>query len=202
MMRRLARPFAISAVAVAVIGAIGGLTIRAIDPVPVIPDTLGFTDAAQVAFAFLGVTFAAVGALLVVRRPENAVGWLMMLIGCSNALAGLTAAVTFSAVADGPPGAAAAGVAGWLTVLFTMTGTLVFGLGFIFPTGHGHTPGLGSIHPGRRGRFAHRASRVLPHQTRSPPGIRDNREPIRDRAGHATDLWTADLGGPGGLGSR
>ena len=140
MMRRLARPFAISAVAVAVIGAIGGLTIRAIDPVPVIPDTLGFTDAAQVAFAFLGVTFAAVGALLVVRRPENAVGWLMMLIGCSNALAGLTAAVTFSAVADGPSGAVAAGVAGWLTGLFTMTGTLVFGLGFIFPTGHGHTP--------------------------------------------------------------
>lgn len=139
MMRRLAQPFAISAVAVAVIGASGGLTIRAVDPVPVIPDTLGFSDAALVAFAFLGVTFAAVGALLVVRRPENAVGWCMLLIGVSNALAALTGAVTFSAVADGQAGAAAAGVAGWLTVLFVMTGTLVFGLGFIFPTGHGHT---------------------------------------------------------------
>jgi hypothetical protein len=140
MMRRLARPLAFTAVAAAVVGAIGGLTIRAVDPVPLIPDTLGFSEAALVAFSFLGVTFAVVGALLVVRRPENAVGWCMLLIGVSNALAALTGAVTFSAAADGPAGAAAAGVAGWLTVLFVMTGSLVFGLGFIFPTGHGHTP--------------------------------------------------------------
>ena len=33
-----------------------------------------------------------------------------------------------------------AGLAGWLTVLFTTIGGLLFGLGFIFPTGRGHTP--------------------------------------------------------------
>jgi hypothetical protein len=140
MRRRLAQPIAFMAVAMAVVGAIGGLTIRTVDPVPVLPDTLGFSDVALVAFAFLGVTFAAVGALLVVRRPENAVGWCMLVIGVSNALAALTGAATFTAAADGPAGATAAGVAGWLTVLFVMTGTLVFGIGFIFPTGHGHTP--------------------------------------------------------------
>jgi hypothetical protein len=124
----------------AVGGAVGAIALRIVDPVPVIPDALGFTDLALVSFEFLGVTFAAVGALLVVRRPENAVGWLMVLVGISNALAGLAAAVTFSAVADGPSAAATAGFAGWLTVLFAMTGSLVFGLGFIFPTGRGHTP--------------------------------------------------------------
>jgi hypothetical protein len=95
---------------------------------------------ALVGFEVLGVTFAAVGALLVVRRPENAVGWCMVLIGDGYALAGLTAVVTLIAVADGPSGAARAGLAGWLTVFFTTIGGLVFVLGLIFPTGRGHTP--------------------------------------------------------------
>lgn len=140
MMRRLARPYAIVGWLAALVGAAGAITLRIVDPVPVIPDALGFGDPALVGFEFLGVTFASVGALLVVRRAENAVGWCMVLIGAGNALAGLTAAVTFSAVADGPAGAATAGFAGWLTVLFTMIGGLVIGLGFIFPTGRGHTP--------------------------------------------------------------
>ena len=141
MMRRLATPYAIVGWAVAILGAVGALLLRTIDHVPVIPDTLGFGDMALIAFEFLGVTFASVGALLVVRRPENAVGWCMVLIGAGTALSGLTAAVTFSAVADGPAGAATAGFAGWLTVLFTMIGNLLIPLlGFIFPTGRGQTP--------------------------------------------------------------
>jgi hypothetical protein len=91
--------------------------------------------------SFLGVAFASVGALLVVRRPGNAVGWCMVLIGAGYALGMLAAAVTFSAVADGPAGSGTARVAAWLTVLFTTIGGLVFGLGLIFPTGRGHTPG-------------------------------------------------------------
>ena len=141
MMRRLARPYAIGGFLAALIGAVGAITLRIVDPVPVIPDALGFSDLALVSFEFLGVMFASVGALLVVRRPENAVGWLMVLIGASNALSGMTAAVTFSAVADGPAGAATASFAGWLSGLFVMLGALVIGLGFIFPTGRGHTPG-------------------------------------------------------------
>jgi hypothetical protein len=64
----------------------------------------------------------------------------MVLIGAGYALGGLTAAITFSAVADGPAGATTAGYAGWLTVLFTSIGGIVFALGLIFPTGRGHTP--------------------------------------------------------------
>jgi len=119
---------------------VGAITLRIVDPVPIIPDALGFSDLALVGFEFLGVTFASVGALLVIRRPENAVGWLMVLIGAGNALAGLTGGVTSSAVADGPAGTTIAGLAGWLTNLFVMLGGLVIGLGFIFPTGRGHTP--------------------------------------------------------------
>jgi hypothetical protein len=140
MTRRLARPYAITGLLAALVGAIGAIVLRVADPVPVVPDSLGFSDPALVGFGFLGVAFASVGALLVLRRPENAVGWVMVLIGASNALACLTGAMTYSAVADGPAGAARAGFAGWLTVLFVMMGSLVFGLGFIFPTGRGHTP--------------------------------------------------------------
>ena len=140
MMRRLAKPYAIVGWLAAVVGAGGGVALRIVDPVPVIPDELGASDLALLGFDVLGVTFASVGALLVVRRPENAVGWWMVLIGASNALAGLTAAITFSAVADGPARAATAGVAGWLTNLFILLGSLVLPLGLIFPTGRGHTP--------------------------------------------------------------
>ena len=140
MRRRLARLYAIVGCLAALAGAVGAIALRIADPVPVVPNTFGFGELALVGFEFLGVTFTLVGALLVVRRPENAVGWCMVLIGAGHALAGLTGAVTFSAVADGPAGAATAGFAGWLTVLFTMIGGIVFGLGFIFPTGRGHTP--------------------------------------------------------------
>jgi hypothetical protein len=137
--RRLAKPYAIVGWLAAVVGAVGGVALRIVDPVPVIPDELGAGDVSAVGFAFLGVAFASVGALLVARRPENAVGWWMVALGGSNALAALTGAITFSAVADGLAGVA--GVAGWLTNLFAMLGSLVMTLGFIFPTGRGHTPG-------------------------------------------------------------
>jgi hypothetical protein len=140
MMRSVARPYALIGWVAAVAGALGAIILRVVDPVPIIRDELGVGDVALAGFAFLGVAFASVGALLVARRPGNAVGWLMVLIGASNALAGLTAAMTFSAVADGPPSAAVAGVAAWLANLFAILGSLVVALGFIFPTGRGHTP--------------------------------------------------------------
>ena len=64
----------------------------------------------------------------------------MVLIGDGYALGGLGAAITASAVADGPAGAATAALAGWFTVFVTTIGGLVFALGFIFPTGRGHSP--------------------------------------------------------------
>jgi hypothetical protein len=140
MMRRLARPYAIVGWMAALVGAIGTMALRIVDPAPLLPGVFGFGFTALVGLELLGVTFASVGALLVVRRPGNAVGWCMVLIGVGYALGGLSAAVTGSAVADGPAGAATAGLAGWFTVFFTTIGAIVFGLGFIFPTGRGHTP--------------------------------------------------------------
>ena len=140
-MRHLARPYAVIGWVTALAGAVGTIALRIADPAPLVPGVFGFGPTALVGLELLGVTFASVGALLVVRRPENAVGWSMVLIGVGYALGGLSAAITGSAVADGPAGAEAAGLAGWFTVFFTTIGGLVFGLGFIFPTGRGHTPG-------------------------------------------------------------
>ena len=140
MMQRLAMPYAIIGLVAALVGAVGAIAVRIVDPVPLQPGTFGFSVAALGGLELLGVTFALVGALLVVRVPGNAVGWCMVVIGDGHTLGGLAAAVTGSAVADGPAGVATAGVAGWLTVLFITIGGIVFGLGFIFPTGRGHTP--------------------------------------------------------------
>jgi hypothetical protein len=140
MIRRLATPFAIVGLMAALVGAVGAIALRIVDPVPLLPGTFGFGVTALIGFELLGVAFASVGALLVVRRPENAVGWCMVVIGDGYALGGMTGAITGSAVADGPAGAATAGLAAWLTVFFTTIGGLVFALGFIFPTGRGHTP--------------------------------------------------------------
>jgi hypothetical protein len=139
-MRRIATPYAIIGSAIAVAGAVGAIALRIVDPAPLLPGTFGFGVAALGGLELLGVTFALVGALLVVRVPGNAVGWCMVIIGDGYALGGLAAAITSSATADGPAGAATAAFAGWLTVFFTTIGGLVFGLGFIFPTGRGHTP--------------------------------------------------------------
>jgi hypothetical protein len=138
--RRMAWPYAIVGLVAATAGAVGAIWLRIVDPVPLLPGTFGFGFTALVGFEFLGMAFASVGALLVVRRPGNAVGWCMVLIGDGYALGGLTAAITGSAVADGPTGASTAALAGWLTVFFTTIGGLIFALGFIFPTGRGHTP--------------------------------------------------------------
>jgi hypothetical protein len=140
VMRRVATRYAVIGSAVSVAGAVAAIALRIVDPVPLLPGTFGFGVAALGGLELLGVTFALVGALLVARVPGNAVGWCMVLIGDGYALGGLAAAITGSAVADGPAGALTAAFAGWLTVFFTTIGGLVFGLGFIFPTGRGHTP--------------------------------------------------------------
>jgi hypothetical protein len=140
MTRRLARPFAVVGSLTAVVAAVAAFALRIVDPVPLLPGEFGFSGTALVGFELLGVTFASVGALLVIRRPGNAVGWCMVLIGDGYALGGLSAVGTCMAAASGPAGTAAASVAAWFTVLFTTIGGLVFGLGIIFPTGRGHTP--------------------------------------------------------------
>ena len=119
--------------------ALAAVALRIVDPAPVVPSTFGFADLSLISFGVLGISFASVGALLMVRLPSNAVGWCMVVVGASYALAALAAAATFSAVAAGPSGAANAGLAAWSAVLFSMIGCVIFALGFIFPTGRGPT---------------------------------------------------------------
>jgi len=121
-MTRAAGPFALVGLVVTLLGGVAAIMLRIIDPAPVVPSTFGFADLSLVSFGVLGVTFALVGSLLVVRLPGNAVGWCMVVVGASYALAALAAAVTFSAVADGPPSATNAGLAAWSAVLFSMVG--------------------------------------------------------------------------------
>lgn len=139
---RLARSVAIVGLAAVVGAAIGAVALRLVDPAPPIPDTFGFGDLALVGFEVMGVAFASVGALLMWRRPRNAVGWLMVLIGVGYAGGGLLAAMTFSANAgDSDAARRLTPYLAWLTVLFTTLGSAIFAIGFIFPTGRGQTPG-------------------------------------------------------------
>jgi hypothetical protein len=125
----------------AIIGAIGAITLRIADPVPIVRNPYGFGDVALVAFGVMGVASASVGALLVVRRPDNAVGWCMVLIGVTHALGVFAGAMTYSLVAVGTQATLrAAQLTGWVTLLLVSIGSFFFGVGFIFPTGRGHTP--------------------------------------------------------------
>jgi hypothetical protein len=135
-----AKAFAAIGWVAAVVGGIAAVTLRVLDPVPVVASPFGFGDVALVGFEVMGVAFASVGALLVVRRHRNAVGWCMVLIGIGYADGGLAAAATCSVVAHATDGGRLAGVIGWLALVLTTLGGLVFILPFIFPTGRGHTP--------------------------------------------------------------
>jgi hypothetical protein len=124
----------------AVVGGIGGLLLRIVWPAPILPTTFGVGPNALIAIAVLGITWSTVGALLAIRRRENPVGSLMILVGCGLALSVLTVAVAFAAMAEGTrTGRDIASLAGALTALLTPILVFVFYLPFIFPTGRGHT---------------------------------------------------------------
>jgi len=131
-----ARTFAAVGWAAAVVGATGAIGLRIVDPAPVLPTPFGFGDTALAGMVAMGVSFASVGALLVSRRPANAVGWIMVVIGTGYAVGGFAIAATFSAAAIGTAaGDRLAGVTGWLAMMFTTVGALILVLPFIFPTG-------------------------------------------------------------------
>ena len=136
-----ARIFAVVGWAAAVVGAVGAMTLRIVDPVPVVQNPFGFGDVALVGFGVMGIAFASVGTLLVVRRPRNAIGWCMVLIGVGHAVGIFAAAATYSMIAVGTQEALrTAQLTGWVTSLFITMGGFLFSIGFIFPTGRGHTP--------------------------------------------------------------
>jgi hypothetical protein len=136
---RRASAFALIGLSATVLAAIGAIGLRIVNPAPVLHNSFGFGDLALVGFAVMGLAFASVGALLVLRRPTNAVGWLMVVVGISHAGTTLAAAATFSAAALGTTGGdRLAGAIGWLTLVLVMIGSFIFLLPFIYPTGRAH----------------------------------------------------------------
>jgi uncharacterized membrane protein YidH (DUF202 family) len=130
------RAFVLGGLGLAIVGTIGTLVVRFASPVPIISAAFGFGWAAMVGYLIQGVTWASVGALLIVRRPENAVGWLMVLVGVGYSLSQLTVSLASSfAGANTAGGDRLAQVAGWLTVLLQLVTVLHFAIGFLFPTG-------------------------------------------------------------------
>jgi MFS family permease len=140
--RRAAPVVAGAALVVTVAAAIAAIASRIVDPAPILQNNLGFGDVALIGFGLMAVAYSAVGALIMVRRPGNAVGWLMLVIGLCHGVGASAGAVTTSAVAYGTPDAlVTARLAGWVTMLFVTIGGFALGIGFIFPTGRGHTRG-------------------------------------------------------------
>jgi hypothetical protein len=133
--------FALAGWTLAVAGGLGGLLVRVVWRAPILPTTFGAGPINMVAIAILGITWASVGALLVLRRPDNPVGRIMAVVGVGLAMSVLTVALAFTWLAEGTAaGRDAASIAGALTSLITPILVLVFYLPMIFPTGRGHTP--------------------------------------------------------------
>ena len=129
------RSFAIVGMGLAVTGAVGALLVRHAFPAPIV-GSFGFGEAAIVGYVISGLTWASIGALLVIRRPDNAVGWLMVLVGVGHALSQLSVALTFAFAAEGTAqGDRLAQVAGWVTVLLELVTIFQIAIGFLFPTG-------------------------------------------------------------------
>jgi hypothetical protein len=138
-----ARVFAIGGLGLAVLGAIGTVVVRIVAPVPILGG-FGFNQVVMVGFVIAGLTWASIGALMVVRRPENAIGWLMVLVGVGYSLSQASVSLTFAFIAEGTVEAARlAQLAGWTTVLLQLVTVFQLAIGFLFPTGHVQSPGWG-----------------------------------------------------------
>jgi hypothetical protein len=129
------RTFAVVGLGLAVFGAIGTGVVHTLFSIPV-AGAFGFGKPAMVGYVIAGLTWASIGALLVWRRPQNAVGWLLVLVGAGYALSQLTVSLTFLFLAEHTAiGDQLARIAGWVTVLLQLVAILQLAIGFIFPTG-------------------------------------------------------------------
>ena len=136
-----ARAFAMAGLGLAVIGAVGTVIVRIVAPAPFIGG-FGFGPTAMAGYVIAGLTWASIGALLVVRRRDNAVGWLMVVVGVGYALSQLSVSLTFAFAAEGTiEGGRLARIAGWVTVLLQLVTILHFAIAFLFPSGRAQSRG-------------------------------------------------------------
>jgi hypothetical protein len=136
-----ARAFATAGLVLTIVGAVGTAIVRYASPVPIISQAFGFGPATMVGYVVQGLIWASIGALLVVRRPTNAVGWLMVAVGVGYSVSQLTVSMASSfAAARTVEGDRLAQVAGWSTVLLQLVTILHFAIGFLFPNGRAQSP--------------------------------------------------------------
>lgn len=97
----ITRTLAIAGWVVALSCTIGAIVVRIAVPAPFLPVTFGFGDTAMLAFLVMAMSWASVGAYLAIKRPENAIGRVMVVSGAGYALSMLALALTFAFAADG-----------------------------------------------------------------------------------------------------
>jgi hypothetical protein len=130
-----ARAFAIVGLGLAILGAAAAVVVRLAAPVPIV-GAFGFNEITLIGYLIAGLTWASIGALLVTRRPENTIGWLMVIVGVGYALSQCSVSLTFAFAAEGTAeGDRDAQIAGWATVLLQLVTVLQLAIGFLFPTG-------------------------------------------------------------------
>jgi hypothetical protein len=135
------RTFALVGLGLAIFGAIGTGLLHFRFSIPV-AGAFGFGKPAMVGYVISGLTWASIGALLVWRRPQNAVGWLLVLVGAGYALSQFTVSLTFLFLTEHTAqGDQLAQIAGWVTVLLQLVAILQVAIGFVFPTGRVQSPG-------------------------------------------------------------
>ena len=139
---RVRRAVALVCLTLAIGGAVGAVVIRIVSGAPFLPAAFGFGPAAMVGFIVMGLSWSSIGAFLVMRRPENAVGLLLVICGAGYALTMFFAALVFAFAAQGTDrGDRLAEFAGWATLLANQVGAFGFLILFIFPTGRAQSPG-------------------------------------------------------------
>ena len=135
------RAFALVGLGIAIFGAIGTGLLHLRFSIPV-AGAFGFSKPAMVGYVIAGLTWASIGALLVWRRPQNAIGWLLVLVGAGYALSQFTVSLTFLFLTEHTAqGDRSAQIAGWITVLLQLVAILQIAIGFLFPTGRVQSPG-------------------------------------------------------------
>jgi len=111
-------------------------------PAPVLPGLMDFGSLGLLGLSVPSLSFASIGAFLAIRRPANAIGWLLLLASLGFAASGLATSIasTGGGAAVGRPDAAA--FAAWVaTAAWPPAAVVLLATAYLFPTGRPQSPG-------------------------------------------------------------